>query len=148
MAIPPLDWLIAATGKCPASNVSAKAAPSTKPASSAKGKKCKQLAKDYLTGKVQESCLSFWMVLEPKSNISSNEIALFKLGDLVRTLQVTDPKIAILPWYINDRASLPPLTDYTALSLMEHSKFRTKFAHQFNSKFNQASWFNLLMASL
>ena len=63
------------------------------------------------------------MVLEPKSDVSSDELALFKLGDLLRTLQDMDSKAAILLCYNKDRASLTPITDYSTLSFMEHSKF-------------------------
>ena len=62
------------------------------------------------------------------------------LGNLLHTLQATDPKTAILPWYIRDRSSLPPLLEYSSLSLLEPSVFRTKYASCFNPKFNQANW--------
>ena len=63
------------------------------------------------------------MVLEPKSDVSSDDIALFKLGDLLRTLQLSDPSVAILPWYLKDRDTLTPLFDHSTLSFMEHFKF-------------------------
>ena len=119
-----------------------------KPFVLAKPKKSNQLAKDYLIGNIQESHLTIQMVLQPKSDVSSDEVALLMLGDLIRTLQLSDPKVAVLPWYIKERSSLPPLLDHSSLSFMETSKFCTKYAHCCNRKFDQASWFNLALAHM
>ena len=111
-------------------------------------KKCRKLAKDYLTGDIKEACLSFRLVIQAKANVSSDTIALLKLGELLHTLQKGNSTIAILPWYIRNRASLPPLLDHSSSSFMEHAKFRTKYAHPFNPKFNQACWFNIAVAHM
>ena len=88
----------------------------------------------------------FKFPIKPKDDLTSKQIALAMIGELLQKYQAVDPKVAILPWATADATSLSPLIDPRGIILMESSTFHTKYTDCFCPKPKQNNWFCMALA--
>jgi hypothetical protein len=108
--------------------------------------KTNKLAKDYLTGTMVETRISYKFLIQTDGESTSDSIALSMIGSLLRRSQEEDPGAAILPWKVTAQETESPITNPDMVTLMEVSKFRNTYAGRFRPKLKQNCWFRLAIA--